>query len=348
MTVFVTGGAGFIGSELVRQLIRAGERVVTIDKLTYAGNSENLREISDDPLHNFVRADICDTATLGTLFRGERPRAVYHLAAESHVDRSIDKPMAFIETNIVGTAYLLEASLGYWQGLSPSERESFRFLQVSTDEVYGELGASGLFSEASPYRPNSPYSASKAAADHLARAWHRTFGLPVVVSNCSNNYGPYQHPEKLLPLMTLNALEGRPLPVYGKGEHIRDWLHVADHAKALRLIVARGTVGETYLVGARNEWRNIDLVEALCAELDRQNPAGAPHARLVSFVVDRPGHDARYAIDTAKIEETLGWRPSIGFEQGLAETVAWYIANRDWCGKVSSTYQRQRLGLAAV
>jgi dTDP-glucose 4,6-dehydratase len=348
MTVFVTGGAGFIGSELVRQLIRAGEKVVTIDKLTYAGNTENLREIVDDPRHNFVRADICDAATIGALFRSERPRAVYHLAAESHVDRSIDKPMAFIETNIVGTAYLLEASLTYWQGLSPAERENFRFLQVSTDEVYGELPASGLFSEASPYRPNSPYSASKAAADHLARAWHRTFGLPVVLSNCSNNYGPYQHPEKLLPLMTLNALEGRALPVYGKGEQIRDWLHVADHAKALRLIVARGELGETYLVGARNEWRNIDLVTALCAELDRQNPAGAPHARLVSFVVDRPGHDARYAIDALKIEETLGWRPSIGFEQGLAETVAWYIANREWCGNVWSTYQRQRLGLAAV
>jgi dTDP-glucose 4,6-dehydratase len=346
MTVMVTGGAGFIGSELVRQLVGAGERVVNVDKLTYAGSLENLRMIAGHPGHVFVQADICDGLAMNALFQAERPRAVYHLAAESHVDRSIDKPMAFIETNITGTATLLQAALDYWRRLAPGEQAAFRFLQVSTDEVYGELGASGLFSEASAYRPNSPYSASKAGADHLARAWHRTYGLPILVSNCSNNYGPYQYPEKLIPLMVLNGLDGRPLPVYGKGDQVRDWLHVADHAAALRAIVARGTIGETYLIGSNNEWRNLDLVHALCAELDRQHPAGAPHDRLIEFVTDRPGHDARYAIDAGKIERDLGWRPAVAFARGLADTVSWYVANLEWCASVSTQYQRQRLGIA--
>lgn len=346
MSVMVTGGAGFIGSELVRQLVASGQRVINVDKLTYAGSLENLRAVEASPLHRFVQADICDGRAMREVIRAERPEAIYHLAAESHVDRSIDKPMSFIETNVTGTATLLEAATEYWRDLADKERAAFRFLQVSTDEVYGELGASGLFDEETPYRPNSPYSASKAAADHLARAWHRTFGLPILITNCSNNYGPYQYPEKLVPLMTLNALEGKPLPVYGRGDQVRDWLHVADHCDALRLVIARGRVGETYLVGSRNEWRNLDLVKALCVEIDRQRPGKTPRETLIAFVQDRPGHDARYAIDPSKIETELGWRPQVAFERGIAETVAWYLGNLDWCGKVSTRYQRQRLGLA--
>ncbi len=311
MTVIVTGGAGFIGSALVRSLVAGGTRVVTLDKLTYAGRLSNLAVVTGSPLHMFVRADICDRAALQAVFAEHRPRAVYHLAAESHVDRSIDAPADFVETNIVGTVTLLEAALDYWRGLDTTARAAFRFLQVSTDEVYGELGPSGLFSESSSYRPNSPYSASKAGADHLARAWQRTFGLPVLISNCSNNYGPYQFPEKLIPLMILNALSGKPLPVYGHGLNVRDWLHVDDHVAALKQIVAAGRVGETYLIGARAETRNIDMVRAICRILDTRRPAN-------------PSHD---------------------LDSGLAATVDWYLANLDWCQNANVGYQQERLGL---
>jgi dTDP-glucose 4,6-dehydratase len=345
VTVFVTGGAGFIGSALVRALIAAGERVVNIDKLTYAGSLDNLAEAARHPAHRFVKADVNELATLRELFRAERPGAVYHLAAESHVDRSIDDPDSFVRANVNGTATLLQAALEHWRGLEGERRARFRYLQVSTDEVYGELGAEGFFDEHSPYRPSSPYSASKAAADHLARAWHRTFGLPAMVSNCSNNYGPYQFPEKLIPLVTLNALEGKPLPVYGKGEQVRDWLYVDDHATALRAIVERGRAGETYLVGARCERRNIDLVRELCAVLDALHPEGRPHDGLIRFVADRPGHDARYAIDPGKLERELGWRPATPFADGLRRTVSWYLEHRGWCQAGHLRYGRQRLGL---
>jgi dTDP-glucose 4,6-dehydratase len=344
MTVLVTGGAGFIGSALVRALVADGERVVTIDKLTYAGNLDNLAPILPCTNHIFVRADICDRTAMAAAFNEHRPAAVYHLAAESHVDRTIDAPAACIATNIVGTAVLLEAATDYWRSLDAAERARFRFLQVSTDEVYGELGPTGQFTDQSRYCPSSPYSASKASADHLVRAWHRTFGLPVLVSNCSNNYGPYQFPEKLIPLMVLNGLAGKPLPVYGQGLNIRDWLHVDDHVTALRQIVAQGRVGETYLVGARAEARNIDIVTSICALLDEREPKGAPHARLITFVSDRPGHDARYAIDPSTIERELGWRPRHQLGPGLALTVDWYIANRDWCRRASEIYRQERLG----
>jgi dTDP-glucose 4,6-dehydratase len=296
------------------------------------------------PSHLFVRADICDRAAMAAVFDQHRPCAVYHLAAESHVDRTIDTPATCVETNIVGTATLLEAAFGFWRTLDAADRGRFRFLQVSTDEVYGELGATGRFDDGSPYRPNSPYSASKAGADHLARAWHRTYGLPVLVSNCSNNYGPYQFPEKLIPLIVLNGLAGKQLPVYGQGLNIRDWLHVDDHVAALRRIVAQGRVGETYLIGARAEARNIDLVNTICLLLDARQPDGAPHARLVTFVTDRPGHDARYAIDPGKIEGELGWQPRYDLGYGLAATVDWYIANQEWCRRASAVYRQERLG----
>ena len=344
MTLVVTGGAGFIGSALVRSLVRDGERVVTVDKLTYAGNLDNLAPVASNPRHVFARADICDRAALVDLFDRHAPSAVYHLAAESHVDRSIDAPAPFIETNLAGTATLLEVALDYWRRLDAAGRGAFRFLHVSTDEVYGELGPTGSFSEASAYRPSSPYAASKAGADHLARAWHRTYALPVLVSNCSNNYGPYQFPEKLIPLTVLNALAGKPLPVYGQGANIRDWLHVDDHVAALRRIVAHGRLGETYLVGARSESRNVDTVQTICRLLDDRIPTGKPHSRLITFVTDRPGHDARYAIDPSKIEKELGWRPTYDLAQGLAVTVDWYIAHRDWCRRASAHYRQERLG----
>lgn len=347
MTIIVTGGAGFIGSALVRAMVSRGERVVTIDKLTYAGNLDNLASVLDRPNHVFVRADICDRSAVSAVFAQHRPDAVYHLAAESHVDRSIDAPAACIATNIGGTATLLEAALGFWRGLEAADRARFRFLQVSTDEVYGELGSTGQFTDASPYRPSSPYSASKAAADHLARAWHRTYGLPVLVSNCSNNYGPYQFHEKLVPLIVMNCLAGSPLPVYGKGTNIRDWLHVDDHVEALRRIVASGRVGETYLIGARSEAQNLDLVETICRLMDLRRPAGAPHSRLISFVPDRPGHDARYAIDPSKIERELGWRPYYDLDRGLAATVDWYLAHPDWCRRAGASYRQERLGVIA-
>lgn len=347
MSTLVTGGAGFIGSALVRKLVAEGESVCTVDALTYAGSRLNLADADRANTHRFVQADIADASAMQAAFAETKPSLVMHLAAESHVDRSIDGPMPFIQTNVTGTAVMLEAATRHWRGLPESERAAFRFLHISTDEVYGELGETGLFSETSTYKPNSPYAASKASADHLVRAWGRTYGLPVLVTNCSNNYGPYQFPEKLIPLVVLNALEGKPLPVYGAGLQVRDWLHVDDHVSALRAVAARGRPGETYLVGSRNERRNIDLVRKLCAVLDRLHPEGAPHDRLITFVTDRPGHDARYAIDPGKIETELGWRSSIPFDKGLEDTVAWYIANRDWCGAVAPRYARERLGLKA-
>jgi dTDP-glucose 4,6-dehydratase len=345
MTVMVTGGAGFIGSALVRALIADGERVVTVDKLTYAGHLDNLAPVTDVRLHSFVRADICDQDAMAEVFSQHRPHAVYHLAAESHVDRTIDSPDACLQTNIVGTATLLEAAFRFWRTLDAGPRAQFRFLQVSTDEVFGEASAAASFTEESRYRPNSPYAAAKASADHLARAWHRTYGLPVLVSNCSNNYGPYQFPEKLVPLTILNGLAGKPMPVYGRGLNLRDWLHVDDHVSALRRVVANGRVGETYLIGARAAMRNIDLVNQICRLLDLRQQDGEPHARLITFVRDRPGHDRRYMVDPSKIERELGWQPSYSFEHGLAATVDWYIANQRWCRRVSGAYRQQRLGL---
>jgi dTDP-glucose 4,6-dehydratase len=330
MRVLITGGAGFIGSALARHMVGTGHEVLTLDALTYAANPASLDALADHPRHHFLKADIRDGAALAGAFATFRPARVMHLAAESHVDRSIASAEPFISSNIVGTFTLLEAARAYWQALPDDARAAFRFLHVSTDEVFGALGPDGLFSETSPYRPSSPYSASKAASDHLARAWHVTYGLPVIVSTASNTYGPRQFPEKLIPLMILNALASRPLPIYGDGLQVRDWLHVDDHARALDVIAARGRVGQSYNVGGGAERRNADLVGALCAILDRLLPTGAPHARLVRHVADRPGHDARYALDTGKITSELGWRPEIPFEDGLEATVEWYIANEDW------------------
>ncbi|HVX81319.1 MAG TPA: dTDP-glucose 4,6-dehydratase [Devosiaceae bacterium] len=349
MRVLVTGGAGFIGSAVVRHLVRdRGYEVLTVDKLTYAGNLDSLKLVDNRPNHRFLKADICDRAVIEEAFRSFRPERVMHLAAESHVDRSITGADAFIQTNIVGTFTLLEAARAYWLELPEKDRERFRFLHVSTDEVYGTLGQEGLFSEATPYDPSSPYSASKAASDHLAKSWQRTYGLPVVVSNCSNNYGPYHFPEKLIPLTILNALEGRPLPVYGKGENVRDWLFVEDHARALDLIAERGRPGWTYNVGGRNERRNIDVVRAICRLLDDILPAEKPREELISFVTDRPGHDARYAIDATRLESELGWRATETFETGIDKTVRWYLDNEWWWRPLHQRYQRQRLGLVGA
>jgi dTDP-glucose 4,6-dehydratase len=346
--ILVTGGAGFIGSAVCRHLIAETDAaVLNLDKLTYAGNLQSLRAIAGDNRYAFRQADIVDSAAVAAAFAEFRPTGVMHLAAESHVDRSISGPAAFIATNVMGTAVMLEAARAYWSGLPEVERGIFRFLHVSTDEVYGSLGADGLFHEATPYDPSSPYSASKAASDHLAKAWQRTYGLPVVVSNCSNNYGPYHFPEKLIPLTILNALHGKPLPVYGKGENIRDWLHVEDHARALHLILTRGRPGETYNVGGRNERRNIDVVGQICKLLDQHRPRGSgAHADLITFVTDRPGHDQRYAIDARKLETELGWRARETFETGIASTVRWYIANEWWWRPLrDKVYAGERLGL---
>ena len=352
MTLLVTGGAGFIGSAVVRMLVgQRNARVVNVDKLTYAGNRDSLEVVADSPNYVFERVDICDGDEVRRVFDEHRPAAVVHLAAESHVDRSIDAPGAFVDTNVVGTYTLLRESLRYWKGLEPDLRDRFRFLHVSTDEVFGSLGASGKFDENTPYRPNSPYSASKAASDHLVRAWHHTYGLPTVTSNCSNNYGPYQFPEKLIPLTILNALEGKPLPVYGRGENVRDWLYVDDHAEALIAILERGRPGETYCVGGRNERRNIDVVRSICALLDELAPDDAigPRERLIEFVPDRPGHDLRYAIDASKVAREVGWTPVETFETGLRKTVAWYLQNRGWWERVrSGSYRGERLGLGAL
>jgi dTDP-glucose 4,6-dehydratase len=350
-TIFVTGGAGFIGSALVRRLIRdTPSRVVTIDCLTYAGNLDSLAEVWGHERHTFERVDIVERAALRALFDRYRPRGVIHLAAESHVDRSIDGPAEFIRTNVLGTFALLEEARRYWNTLAGDDAARFRCLHVSTDEVFGSLDEAGHFDETTAYAPSSPYSASKAGSDHLVRAWHHTYGLPVVVTNCSNNYGPYQFPEKLIPLMILNGLEGKKLPVYGRGENVRDWLYVDDHAEALSAAFERGAVGETYCIGGRSERRNIDVVRSLCALLDELAPDPSIGAResLIEFVVDRPGHDLRYAIDGSKIGRELGWTPRETFESGLARTVQWYLENRDWWQRVrSGAYRGERLGLGA-
>ena len=338
-TVFITGGAGFIGSALIRLLIAETDwRIVNIDKLTYAGNLESLFAAGQDPRHTFSQTDIRDRAALDALFAQHQPCGVIHLAAESHVDRSIHGPGDFIETNITGTYVLLEAARGYWSGLDDAGKRAFRFHHVSTDEVFGSLGATGMFDETTAYDPRSPYSSSKAASDHLVRAWQHTYGLPTLITNCSNNYGPCQFPEKLIPLMILNALAGKPLPIYGKGDNVRDWLHVDDHARALRLVFERGTPGATYCIGGHNEKTNLEVVDTLCAHLDRLRPraGGGKYADLKTYVADRPGHDRRYAIDASKIERELGWRPLETFESGIEKTVRWYLDNPEWVAHVQS------------
>jgi dTDP-glucose 4,6-dehydratase len=371
MKLLITGGAGFIGSALVRHIIHnTNDAVVNVDKLTYAGNLESLAECSASNRYAFEQVDICGRAELNRVFAQHQPDAVMHLAAESHVDRSIDGPGDFIQTNIVGTYTLLEAARSYWQGLDAGRQAIFRFHHISTDEVYGDLphpddrvdaavipakagihqSSLPLFTEATPYAPSSPYSASKASSDHLVRAWQRTYGLPVVLSNCSNNYGPYHFPEKLIPLVILNALEGKPLPVYGQGQQIRDWLFVEDHACALYTVVTQGQIGESYNIGGHNEKRNIEVVRSICTLLDELSPRedGQSYAMQITHVQDRPGHDMRYAIDAGKIGRELGWAPQESFESGLRKTVQWYLANPDWCRHVQDgSYQRQRLGVSA-
>ena len=328
MKILVTGGAGFIGSAVVRLAVSRGHEVVNLDALTYAANLENVAPVAQSALYAFEQADIRNRAALDRVFAKHQPDAVMHLAAESHVDRSIDGPGAFIETNVTGTYNLLEAARAYWT--KQGKPGGFRFHHISTDEVFGSLGETGQFTEATPYDPRSPYSASKAASDHLVRAWHETYGLPVVLTNCSNNYGPFHFPEKLVPVVILNALHGRPIPVYGDGANVRDWLYVEDHADALLLCLEKGTVGRSYNIGGENEARNIDLVRTICAHLDEMRPVGAPHDRLITFVTDRPGHDRRYAIDPTRIRTELGWRPSVTVEEGLRRTVAWYLDNESW------------------
>lgn len=328
MKLLVTGGAGFIGSAVVRRAVAQGHEVVNLDALTYAANLENVASVAGSNLYTFEQADIRDRARLDAIFATHVPDAVMHLAAESHVDRSIDGPGDFIETNITGTFNLLEAARAHWT--RQGRPDSFRFHHISTDEVFGSLGETGQFTEDTPYDPRSPYSASKAASDHLVRAWHETYGLPVVLTNCSNNYGPFHFPEKLIPVVILNALHGRPIPVYGQGLNVRDWLYVEDHADALLTVVTRGKVGRSYNIGGENEAKNIDLVRAICALMDEMRPAGAPHDRLITFVTDRPGHDARYAIDPSRIREELGWRPSVTLQEGLRRTVRWYLDNESW------------------
>ncbi|MDX2367864.1 MAG: dTDP-glucose 4,6-dehydratase [Colwellia sp.] len=349
-TILVTGGAGFIGSALIRFLINdTPHKVVNVDKLTYAGNLDSLASIANSNRYTFVQLDICDTNKIEKLFLSVKPDLIMHLAAESHVDRSIDGPAEFIQTNIVGTFTLLDVARKYWGSLEGDKKTNFRFHHISTDEVYGDLNETDLFTEETPYAPSSPYSASKASSDHLVRAWHRTYGLPVIITNCSNNYGPYHFPEKLIPLIILNALEDKPLPVYGNGQQIRDWLYVDDHARALYKVVTEGTVGETYNIGGFNEKANIDVVYAICdllEELVPRKPSILSHYRdLVTFVKDRPGHDVRYAIDAGKIERELGWQPQETFESGIRKTVQWYLNNQAWCSRVQDgSYQRERLG----
>jgi len=346
--IIVTGGAGFIGSALCRHLVAGGDHVLNIDKLTYAATLTSLRALEHNPAYHFLKADIADEAAVQQAFDHFQPDGVIHLAAESHVDRSITGPRAFVDTNVTGTFTLLEAARAYWAGLAAEGRARFRFLHVSTDEVYGALGPSGQFTEQTAYAPSSPYSASKAAADHLVMAWHTTYGLPSLISNCSNNFGPYHFPEKLVPLTILNALHGQPIPVYGQGTQIRDWLYVEDHVHALRCLLDDGKPGERYNVGARNEHRNIDLVHRICALLDSLRPGPSPHGALIRFVQDRPGHDARYAVDPGKIERDIGWNPAHRFEDALEKTVRWYLDNEWWWRPLRARYAGERLGLDAA
>lgn len=357
MKLLITGGAGFIGSAVIRYIINGTtDEVVNLDKLTYAGNLESLREVDDSARYIFEQVDICDRSEVDRVLAEHEPAAIMHLAAESHVDRSIDGPADFIETNIVGTYTLLEATRQYWQALEAEKKANFRFHHISTDEVYGDLphpsetsnAEDHLFTEQTAYAPSSPYSASKASSDHLVRAWQRTYGLPVLITNCSNNYGPYHFPEKLIPLIILNALEGKPLPVYGKGDQIRDWLYVEDHARALYKVVTEGQPGETYNIGGHNEKQNIDVVHTICGILQELRPQERSYGDLITFVKDRPGHDRRYAIDASKIQRELGWAPEETFETGIRKTVQWYLDNLDWCQRVQDgSYQRERLGAAS-
>lgn len=350
MKIIVTGGAGFIGSAVIRHIIRnTNNQVLNIDKLTYAGNLESLIGVEESPRYSFKQIDICDADGIKNAFNDFQPDLIMHLAAESHVDRSIDGPAEFINTNIVGTYTLLEAARKYWQTLKKEKKNFFKFHHISTDEVYGDLeSTTDLFTETTPYAPSSPYSASKASSDHLVRAWYRTYGLPAVITNCSNNYGPYHFPEKLIPLVILNALDGKPLPIYGKGDQIRDWLYVEDHARALYKVVIEGTIGETYNIGGHNEKQNIEVVRTICAILDKLKPQsnGQPYESLITFVTDRPGHDIRYAIDATKIKNDLGWTPEETFDTGIRKTVEWYLNNLEWCRRVQDgSYQRERLGV---
>jgi dTDP-glucose 4,6-dehydratase len=343
--ILITGGAGFIGSNLVRRMVNQGHEVLNLDKLTYAGNLTSLSDLAGASNYRFLQADIVDANAVGNAIESFQPTAIMHLAAESHVDRSIDGPREFINTNVGGTLNLLLASLAYWRNLPETAKPSFRFLHVSTDEVYGSLGPTGLFTEETRYDPHSPYSASKAASDHLVRAWHDTYGLPVLITNCSNNYGPFQFPEKLIPVVILKCLKGESIPVYGKGENVRDWLFVDDHCEALDLVTCIGKTGQTYNIGGNNEIRNIDLVRTICRLMDDLKPTETPYEKLITFVSDRPGHDLRYAIDSTKIQRELGWRPTQDRDSGLRRTVNWYIENQEWCQRIlSGNYRLQRLG----
>ncbi len=345
MKILITGGAGFIGSEVVRQMVTEGYELINLDKLTYAGNLESLASVSGKPNYQFIKADICDAGAIQAILEKHQPDAIMHLAAESHVDRSIEGPRAFIDTNIIGTYTLLDAARRYWDGLKGEKQANFRFQHISTDEVYGSLGETGLFTEETPYQPNSPYSASKASSDHLVRAWHHTYHLPVVTTNCSNNYGPFHFPEKLIPLMIINSIQGKPLPVYGKGNNIRDWLYVGDHAEALRLVLEKGRIGETYNIGGLCEVANIDVVKKITKTLDEFLPESKyrPHANLISYVTDRKGHDFRYAIDCSKINQELGWKPKENFESGLRKTIAWYLENEGWWRRIlDGTYKTHK------
>ena len=353
MKILITGGAGFIGSAVIRHIINHTEhQVLNIDKLTYAGNLESLAEIEKNPRYFFESLDICNTAAIESAFNRFQPNLVMHLAAESHVDRSIDGPANFISTNIVGTYNLLEVARKYWHTLNEADKALFRFHHISTDEVYGDLdNTNALFTESTPYAPSSPYSASKASSDHLVRAWHRTYGLPIIVTNCSNNYGPYHFPEKLIPLVILNALDGKPLPIYGKGNQIRDWLYVEDHAKALYKVVTQGVIGETYNIGGHNEKQNIEVVTTICRILDelQPRPSGQVYESLIIYVKDRPGHDLRYAINATKMQRELNWLPVETFETGIRKTVEWYLENLEWCRRVQDgSYQRERLGVKSL